>query len=318
MDYKTLSKKLSRLSTIFVTLIITVASFALFIKSEALGDIEGYLYSFNNADTLKTPTVQFFNGRVHVLHVGLDQRMYRSVCTLQGLELPSCTGWQAQDGLSIEPVGTAVFKGRLYEVHRGNNTLIYTRSSSDGNNWTGWKYDGGSTQQMITMTTFKDRLYQTHRGNGGQIFSRSTGDGNSWTGWQEISGINSTDRPIGLASTDNTFCHAHKGMNNKIYTRCSDNGTSWPAWQENSGSTNTAITLLQMQEGNNKHIAQFHRGDDAVIYTRSFDYRGWVRFAEIQRTNDFVSATADGSPTRTLVVANRDLSDDIFLEVTFY
>lgn len=280
------------------------------------GQVDGIIYSDRNAQTQKSPTVQFFQNKVFVVHIGLNRQMYTSFCTLYGLDLPDCSGWNQNGGTTNEPLGMTVFNDRLYQVHRGDSKQIFTRSSADGVNWTGWTNNGGETDRMINLSVFNNRLYQVHRGGNRQIYTRSSADGTTWSDWVQSGGT--TNDAVGMSATDTQICQVHRGESATIYTRCSSDGSIWSNWTESGGGTTRyAITMTTVQEGPTRYTAQFHRGDDGRIYQRGYGYTGWARFSESSFTDDSVSATANSSPTNVLCVAHRGLNNGIFLECDY-
>ncbi|MGG6298273.1 hypothetical protein ACQ4M4_28240, partial [Leptolyngbya sp. AN02str] len=94
--------------------------------------------------------------------------------------------------VEMSQTAQAVFNGRLYQSHRGQDNRIYTRYSLDslGTSWSAWDEDGGATLSAPDLQAFNGRLYQVHRGTDNQIYLRYSTDAlaTNWSGWRQFGG----------------------------------------------------------------------------------------------------------------------------------
>ncbi|MEO1561123.1 MAG: CHAP domain-containing protein [Cyanobacteria bacterium J06632_19] len=159
--------------------------------------------------------------------------------------------WQ-RDGGTLDAPELEVFNNRLYQTVRGEDNGIYTRSTSDGNNWTMWQRDGG-TSDTPKLEVFNGRLYQTVRGDKDPgVYTRSTSDGNNWTGWERNG--ESLGTPTMTVFRNRLFQHI-EGTDGTFYTRFVTSPTeAWSGWRESGewrfgeGGSQPIMTL---QEFNN-------------------------------------------------------------------
>jgi murein DD-endopeptidase MepM/ murein hydrolase activator NlpD len=107
--------------------------------------------NIENEQTDRAVAMAAFNGRLYQSHVGSDQKIY----TRSSTDGVNWTGWK-QENIENEvahnaPV-LATFGGKLYQYHVGNEQppedggVMYSRSTSDGENWSAWEnMDGART-----------------------------------------------------------------------------------------------------------------------------------------------------------------------------
>ena len=189
-------------------------------------------------------------------------------------------GFVIVDGLSIgiekSEVALASLNGRLYQSIRGQDSGIYTRSSTDGLNWTSWNNNGGGgTPSGVDLEILNGRLYQSHRGFDNRIYTRSSTDGVNWTGWNNNGGGDTPNDPS-LALFNGRLYQSHRGLDNRIYTRSSTDGVNWTGWNNNGGGDTPSAPVIEAFNG---RLYQSHRGLDNAIYTRSstdgVNWTGW-------------------------------------------
>jgi hypothetical protein len=190
--------------------------------------------------------------------------------------------WTDFRGETDNAIDVAEFNNKIYQVHRGLNRKIYTRSSVDGINWSEWRESGGETNEAISMAEFNGRLYQVHRGDDRRIYTRSSADGFNWTNWTQEYGT--TDESIDMVAFDGKLYQVHRGDDRHIYTRHSTNGVDWSNWEKfGSGTTDRGIRMTTF----NGKIYQTHRGDDRLIYTRSSsDGMSWSNWTQVYGWTD--------------------------------
>jgi hypothetical protein len=180
--------------------------------------------------------------------------------------------WYEDGGLTTDAVSMTTFSSdfddskptRIFQVHRGNDSRIYTRNSIDGITWTPWSQDGGTTDLAVGIQAFSGKLYQVHRGDDRKIYTRSSTDGINWNPWAESGGT--TDKPVNMTTFDGKLYHVHRGDDSYIYSRYSADGTVWSGWERfGTGTTDEDIGVARFDG----KLYQVHRGDDRYIYTRS-------------------------------------------------
>jgi surface antigen len=174
------------------------------------------------------------------------------------------------ESLTIEMsrIEAIAFNNRLYQSIRGTDNGVYTRSTSDGNNWTGWVHSGG-TINTPELEVFKNRLYQTVRGTDNGVYTRSTSDGNNWTGWVHSGGaLNAPD----LKGFNDRLYQTVRGTDEGVYTRSTSDGSNWTSWERNGNG----LDAPELEEFKGR-LYQTVLGGDKGVYTRSTsDGRNWT------------------------------------------
>ncbi|MBU0976763.1 MAG: peptidoglycan DD-metalloendopeptidase family protein [Patescibacteria group bacterium] len=172
----------------------------------------------------------------------------------------------------------AVFGGKLYQAHVGQNGKIYHRKSGDGVSWGSWATTGDHiTSHAVSLTVFKGKLYESHVGLDGKIYMRSTSSGTSWSGWVTTND-HDTNHAIAMESFVNVsgidrLYQSHIGLDGRIYTRYTSNGTSWSGWTTTEDHENHQAVAMSVFKGK---LYQAHTGMNNRIYTRSSaDGKNW-------------------------------------------
>ena len=191
-------------------------------------------------------------------------------------------GWEVKtwerEGGTLGNISMLVFNNALYQAVRGTDDGLYTRWTTDGENWTGWYKDRQTSSTLINMAVFNGRLYQALRGTDNGIYTRSTADVKTWTSWEKNG---STHGDVTMMVFNNRLYQAVRGTNDGIYTRYTTDGQAWTSWV-NSGSTKGNVSMVVF----NNALYQAVRGTDDGLYTRwTTDGETWTGWYKDRQTS---------------------------------
>jgi hypothetical protein len=141
-------------------------------------------WMWTQRSTTAPPSVTVWNGRVWMIHKGLNnETMYYASCDPYG---NSWSQWWEFDGQVRDRPSIAVFNGDLWAMHRGTDNKIYLRNVARG---TGWTWNQRTTISPPSMVEYSGRLYVIHRGEtSDHMYLGSMGGDGSWRGWLELPG----------------------------------------------------------------------------------------------------------------------------------
>ncbi|MBD2465040.1 M23 family metallopeptidase [Oscillatoria sp. FACHB-1407] len=211
---------------------------------------------------------------------------------------------------SSNTVSQTVFNGKLYQVTRGNDNLIYSRSSSDGSHWSVWRHTGASTYQTPAMTAFNGRLFQLAQGTDRNLYLRSSQNGENWSTWASLNIGGQTLSAPEMTVFQNQLVVAVRGINNQIYTATSGDGDRWNAWQDTGRASRSGPGLTVFN--NRLYIAAQGTTDNDVYFSSSRDGVRWNSWssAGIQT----LSNPELGVFNEQLYVAVRGTDNNIYLK----
>ena len=199
---------------------------------------------------------------------------------IQGILISNPNPNLTQDNTpGLNEFSLSTFNGKFYQVMRGSENQIYTRSSSDGITWNNWQDNSGATASDPAMEVFNGRLYQLIQGTNNQIYFRSSSDGITWGNWIDAAGA-TAGRPS-MKAFNGKLYQVVQGTDNIVYYRYSSDGQNWTGWANHGAGSPNGIAL----EVFNGRLYELHRGTDNNIYSRySADGVNWQPWEGIGQT----------------------------------
>lgn len=138
-----------------------------------------------NGEALYPPTIIAHNGRVYLLVVGLDGRLYVK-SSQNGIDWP----WsyrKFEDGWFIQSVTGASYRGAIYLFGVGAGNTVWFCTMDGELNKTNWRRIDGTVSKAVAITTVFGKLYLLAVGMSGELYSRWS-DGQAFTNWQGVNG----------------------------------------------------------------------------------------------------------------------------------
>ncbi|MFJ3818128.1 hypothetical protein [Streptomyces sp. NPDC090056] len=231
------------------------------------------------------PALAVLDGKLWVIHRGggSDQSLWQTFYT-PGQEPEYKAGWSTDEPFpqhaSDRGPAAAVFRDKLYVVHKGNGSnksLWWSARTATGSWSTNRELPNHGTDEGPALAVFGNYLYCVHKGNGNAKMYWTRFDGNSWSPDQEIRGAATSSSP-GLAVYNNRLYCVHRGNNDASMWYLTFDGSSWSADTRIADVATVAGPALAVFKGK---LYCVHRGNkDQSLWWTAFNGSSWSRDAE--------------------------------------
>jgi hypothetical protein len=221
----------------------------LYIRETTTQDsIGSYGWSRLNAMSDHEVSLTISNGYLCMTHVGLDGKIYTG-CQK---DIRANYNWQQFVGTTTQPVTQTTFANGIYQLHRGDDTHIYSRvckitsaSMSPTLSCTSWSREPGDTDLPIAVSAITSsstifsgqkvttsNIFMIHRGQDQHLYVRYVSYTQSATenyfnyasNWKQSTAMTdsavSISDPFQLCSSNNCtdgLGISHRGLNDKMY-----------------------------------------------------------------------------------------------------